>query len=129
MLEFVTEEETAEVRVPVFSIDGVAYTMPEHVPVNVAYKAMNMFRKEGPVATTFWLMEEMLGQDGLDAMLAYRSLNNERWNQVGKVLSEHVMGSLESEPGKRGSRNAGRKSAGSSTTKRISKRTSAGSTT
>jgi hypothetical protein len=86
-------------REPIFSIDGMEYTMPVEVPGSVALEAMEMFRTLGDAAATPWLLDLMLGVDGHRA-LRESGASKGQVGQVATVIRDKVFGDLEGDQGK-----------------------------
>jgi len=129
MLELVTSKNSEPVElVPIFSIDGTVYQMPVEVPAYIGLRYLKMLRTQGELIANGWVLEEMLGTEAYEALSNFKGLKAEHLEQLQEVVGKHVLGSLE-EPekvaaGKASLRPVPTKSAGRSTTRRTSKRTS-----
>lgn len=130
MLELVTPASDEAVEtVPLFSIDGKEYGIPAVISASLGLKYLKMLRTQGEVVAGGWVLEEMLGEEGYDALSNFKGLTTKQLEQLCEIAGKHALGSLE-EPekavtvGKASLRPVSAKSAGRSTTKRISKRTS-----
>jgi hypothetical protein len=84
-------------REPLFSIDGVEFTVPRQVPTNVGLKAMRRVAELGEAAGTQWLMVFILGQDGWDALEKCDDLTRGDLEAIQTVVREKVFGSQEEE--------------------------------
>jgi hypothetical protein len=130
MLELVTSTSDEPVATtPLFSIDGREYSIPTVVPPSVGLRYLKMLRTQGELIANGWVLEEMLGTEAYEALSEFKGLTNAHLMQLTEVVGKHVLGSLE-EPeraaavGKASLRPVPTRSAGRSTTRRTSKRTS-----
>jgi hypothetical protein len=96
LVEIVSAPEGEEAPpIAVFSIDGEVHTMPSRVPASMALEALDMFRHQGEMAATAWMLEEVLGTESYDALKACRALTGEHLKAIMDKVTEHVMGNLE----------------------------------
>jgi hypothetical protein len=63
-----TEEDK---RIPLFFIDDVPYTVPKAPRQTIGLKYLQILHEEGEGEATFFLMTEMLGEEGYQALLDY----------------------------------------------------------
>jgi hypothetical protein len=63
-----TSRELSQEREEVFSIDDKAYTVLKVVPGNVGLQAMDKMASLGELIGVRWMMIELLGQEGYDAL-------------------------------------------------------------
>lgn len=84
-------------REPIFSIDGVEYTIPKKVPTNVGLEAMEKVSELGGAAGTRWLMVLMLGQKGWDALRTCEDLEPADLQAVQEVIRTRVFAEVEPE--------------------------------
>jgi len=85
------EVETIEL----FSIDGVSYTIPNKARVNVGLKYMKLMREQSPTAADAWLLEELVGKEGFEALTGYDDLSAEILEQIVAAAAKVVLGELE----------------------------------
>jgi hypothetical protein len=75
------------------SKDGTKHYMPDPVPAEFAFVAMEMFRDEGDAAASLWLVQEVFGQDGYLALRAEAS--TAQLEAVMEIVKTHVLGDEE----------------------------------
>jgi hypothetical protein len=84
-------------RVPVFSIDGKAYTMPAEVKPHVGLRYLWMLKQDGADYAGAWLMEQVLGADGFKALAEYEPLTKQQFEDIQVIIRNHTLGSVEGE--------------------------------
>ncbi|MDQ3760971.1 MAG: hypothetical protein M3460_04530 [Actinomycetota bacterium] len=89
------EPDTPEDEIELFSIDGVAYTIPAKPRVNVALKYLWHVRQYGEDRAAAELMESLLGPKGFQALVEYDDLQPEQFGQILTIAQQHVLGALE----------------------------------
>jgi hypothetical protein len=129
MLELVRSKDRAdEPMADLFSLDGVVYRIPVRIGKNVALAYLKVQREQGEGPALSWVLEKVLGEDGYAALCSYDELEEEHLEQLGEIVSKHVLGALEQPDqvtqGKARSSRAPRKSGGRPATSRTLKRTS-----
>ena len=92
VLELSSADVVSEDRIPLFSIDGTEYTMPAEVPGYVSVEVIDLWATQGEAAGTRWLMRELLGEDGYDALRTCKTITKAQVRQVTKILVEHALG-------------------------------------
>ena len=92
VLELSSEDVVSGERIPLFSIDGTEYTMPAEVPGYVGLEVVELWATEGEAAGTRWLMRELLGGEGYDALRTCRTITKAQMRQVTKILVQHALG-------------------------------------
>ena len=92
VLELCSADVVSEDRIPLFSIDGTEYTMPAEVPGYVSVEVIDLWATQGEAAGTRWLMRELLGEDGYDALRTCKTITKAQVRQVTKILVEHALG-------------------------------------
>lgn len=90
--------DTAGEVVELFSAGGRTYTVPARPRVNVALKYMRAIRKIGPTLAEAQLLEDLLGEDGYDALCDCDLLTAEQLSQIAELASKHALGALEEAP-------------------------------
>jgi len=81
--------------VPVFYIDDVEYSMPRRVHPNVGLQYLRMARDKGPEIAVVWLLEEVLGTEGYEALMGYDALTDEQLGQVMEIIKRNALGAQE----------------------------------
>lgn len=84
-------------RIPIFSVDGTEYTIPADVPAYVSLEAQELLATQGMVVAERWLMVELLGQDGWDALRSCKTLTRAQYRKLAASIVEHAMGPDEDE--------------------------------
>lgn len=84
-------------REPLFSIDGVEYTIPKSIPTNVGLKAMRRVAELGEIAGTQWLLVYLMGQDAWDALEKCEDLTREDLGAIQEVVRRKAFGDQEAE--------------------------------
>lgn len=97
MLEFTTKPApgTEETRVPLFSVDGVEYSMPAEIHAGFALQVLERVVNVGEVAAIPWILRKLVGDKGVDALFAAKNFQTTDLDTLGKIVQEHVMGALE----------------------------------
>lgn len=86
-------------KVPLFEIDGVEYGMPARIGPNVGLKALRIARTQGSDVAEAWLLEEVLGGEGYEALMNFNALEVEDLEQIMSIVQKHVMGQAERRAG------------------------------
>lgn len=82
MVQLKSDVEAGE-RIPLFSLDGVEYTIPAKAPFKVALKFMNESKRSGnDMFAALQLLEDMLGKDAYDKLLDFDGLTDELMGQI-----------------------------------------------
>lgn len=121
-LDSTVEDETTEVdTIPVFSINGITYSMPTSIRPHVALKYLWLLKERSPDYATSWLMEAVLGREGFQALVDYEPLTPAQFDAIKDIVQNAALGVTE-DPGKapkvRYSGNGSKKSRGSRSTSR-----------
>ncbi|RPE39741.1 hypothetical protein EDD90_2758 [Streptomyces sp. Ag109_O5-1] len=95
VVRLTTDPDKAEVRIPLFSIDGKEYSIPARPRLNVALQFMHMTRKQGDTTAMDFLLEKLLGTDGYQALREYDALTPEHFAKITAIASEVTLGALE----------------------------------
>lgn len=91
-----SSKSTKEVeQIELFSLDGVSYTIPNKARVNVGLRYMKIMRDESAQAADAWLLEELVGKDGFEALMNYDDLTPEILEQIVQGAAKVVLGELE----------------------------------
>jgi len=83
-------------REPLFSVDDQVYTMPSVVELgdSIALAALLRFQPDED-AKGVLLVNELCGQDAVNALLADSTMTRGEWETVVKVLTEKAFGPTE----------------------------------
>lgn len=95
MINIDTSQKISTDREPLFSIDGVEYTMPREVSASLTLEAMERFETLGEIRATRWLMVELLGQEGYDALRRCKEVTVRQFLQIQEVLRDRALGTQE----------------------------------
>lgn len=85
-------------RVRLFQIDGTWHTIPYEVPMTVGLTYMAKIASGDPaeqLGATDFVLREALGPEGYAALLAYKHLRRDHFEQILAIVMRLVMGSLE----------------------------------
>lgn len=97
LVELVSEEidGTELDAIPLFSIDGETYSMPATVSAATSLKALDIARRQGQAESISWVLEEVIGSEGYNALMNFKSLKPSQLQAIITVVTGHVMGSME----------------------------------
>lgn len=99
-LQFTTPEQVEEIeRAPLFSIDGVTYTIPTTVPPARALKVMRSYRLYGEQVALTEMLEEMIGTPAYLALMEWPHLTNDNLASLLDAVQKVVVGALETPKG------------------------------
>lgn len=99
-LRLVTPENPPEVEeVELFSIDGRAYMVPREVSPAVSLRFLKAARQVGAELAMGELLEEMLGEEGYDALMNFKYLTQQNLVDLMELVKRHAMGALEGPKG------------------------------
>lgn len=94
LVEIVTSDEVVD-TIPLFSIDGVVYSIPAEVSASMALRVLDESRKNGQEAAMAGALEELLGEDAYQALLSCKSLKVSDLEKIMEAVQVHVLGDLE----------------------------------
>lgn len=77
---------------PVFELDGDVYQMPKRPSAGLSLGYLRKQSTEGPDAAIYWMMVEMLGEEGYDALANHPDLEAEQMEAIIKHVEERVLG-------------------------------------
>lgn len=95
MIEIKTNPAAVDEREPLFSLDGVEYTVPKLIGGEVSLQALERFRSEPELAVIAWMMETVIGKDAWKALRNAKGLDPKDLAAVIEAVREKVMGTLE----------------------------------
>lgn len=84
-------------REPLFSIDGVEYTIPVRLGGEIGLRATRLMQEQGEVAATLYVIEQTIGMDAYDALSKVDGLPPKTLAGILQVCRERVFGSMEEE--------------------------------
>jgi len=100
MIEISTSDPVSSERIDVFSIDGVTYGMPKDINGQFALEVLDQIRSVGTEGVVAWMLEEAIGAKGYRALRNCETLKTADLKAVIKIVSDHVLGSVEEVAGK-----------------------------
>jgi hypothetical protein len=90
--------EAVEVEMePVFELDGDLYQVPVKPSAGLALGYLEMQSTQGPDAAVYWMMVEMLGEEGFNALKNHPDLERDQMDAVIQFIEKKVLGAV---PGK-----------------------------
>ena len=91
-LDFKSDKNKEVEQVEIFSIEGVPYSIPNKVKVNLQLKYLRELKLNGELQATYLLLETLLSPEGYEALMNYDDLTDEDFEAVVKVAQEVVFG-------------------------------------
>jgi len=88
-------------RVPAFSIDGKTYCISTRPKVNKALRYLHISRTQGPDAGIDFMLGELLGEEGYEALMNFDQLTEEQLKDVVTIASRIMTGAVEVPKGQR----------------------------
>lgn len=82
---------------PVFELDGDLYQIPAKPSAGLALGYLEMQSTQGPDAAVYWMMVEMLGEEGFNALKDHPDLEREQMDAIIGHIEKKVLGAV---PGK-----------------------------
>lgn len=95
VLRLTTRTDRDEERVPLFYIDDREYSVARRPGVNVGMQFLHLYRTQGEVAATDYVLGRLLGEDGYRALREYDDLSVEQFRQICQVVIKLALGPLE----------------------------------
>jgi hypothetical protein len=83
--------------VDVFELDGYMYRVPARPSAGLSLGYLEMQSTQGPDAAVYWMMVEMLGEDGFAALKNHPDLEREQMEAIIQYIEKQVLGAV---PGK-----------------------------
>jgi hypothetical protein len=90
--------EGAEVEVPMeplFELNDEVYLIPKKPSAGMALGYLERQTEVGPDAAIHWMMLEMLGEEGYDALKNHPTLERETLDQIIGKVEKKVLGGME----------------------------------
>lgn len=91
----ITTGEDAQTSETLFAIDGVRYDILVPVPAGYTLRAMDKMAEVGETAAMMWLLEEMIGAEGYDALKTNPAVTHVHLARILERLQELTMGEME----------------------------------
>lgn len=94
------EQAKREGRELLFTIDDVDFFMPKEPDPQIGFRMMRDLRRRGEIYAYAGLIEELLGEDVLDALADTKSMSREDWDTIGEILATKVFSRMKDPMGK-----------------------------
>lgn len=75
-----------------FRLDGKEYEVCINPPASLMLRYMDRVRKWGPTAAISWLLEELVGGEGYEALLASPKVSQKDFGRISDAAVRIVMG-------------------------------------
>jgi len=102
-VRLITGSAPAAPNIELFSLDGVAYTIPAKPRVNLALRYLWHAKQYGEDRAAADLLESLLGAEGFEALVNYDDLTGEQFEAIMAAATKYTLGALEDGTGKSGS--------------------------
>jgi hypothetical protein len=99
-----------EQRVPLFFIDDKAYTVPRFPNPAVGLRYLKILHEESEGEAVYYLLQNMLGEEGYDALMEYSEANKLSPEQFEAVVAKALRIATRQDEGPKGIRANGRNS-------------------
>jgi hypothetical protein len=89
-----TTEQRAEEEitvVPLFSLDGKIYEVPDRVPYIEALRSIETANTRGEAAAVAYQLRLLLGAEGYEILMGFEDLEEDQFTQIVERASEIVM--------------------------------------
>lgn len=94
-LDVAPDDAPEQERVTLFAIGETEYSVPAKPRVNVALRYLRNVRKIGPVLAESALLEDLLGEDGYEALCGFEDLTPENMQAISEAANKLALGVLE----------------------------------
>lgn len=78
-----------------FTINGKAYQLWVNAPASVGLTYLKMVRTKGAESAAVWIMEQMIGEDGYEALMNYPKLKEKDVKRIMDIVKEYAMANEE----------------------------------
>jgi hypothetical protein len=101
ILKFTTADadDEPEARAPLFSVNGVEYTIPAEPRLDIGLRASRILARSNPSVAESramdYVLTAMLGEDGYDALLSVRKLDMKAFALIVATCQERTIGQVE----------------------------------
>lgn len=92
--ELPKSEQSTEM-VELFTLNGKTYSIPRKPRINVALKFLDVAKREGQDLAAGFLLEEVIGREGYEALMDYEDLTPEQFQEIVLAAQKVVLGGLE----------------------------------
>ena len=86
---------TDDTRVPLFEANGVMYTILARPQMEIGLQYLHLSVTEGEQQATNYLLGELLGEDGYEALRTFKGLTSKQFGQVVTIATQIALGSVE----------------------------------
>ena len=83
---------------PVFQIDDDIYRIPKKPSAGLALGYLEKQSTEGPDSAVYWMMVQMLGEDGYQALKNHPALERSQMDAIIQHIEKRVLGGIEGNP-------------------------------
>jgi hypothetical protein len=87
-------------RIPVFSLDGVVYTIPGRVPAGLTLQVMEDMGTRGEEAAMVSALRTLMGEEAYTALKTCEYLTSEQLAEILDSVMERITGAVEKARGK-----------------------------
>jgi hypothetical protein len=84
-------------REPIFTIDGVEFTIPVELGAEVGMQATKIAHEKGEIAMTMFVVEKTIGMAAFEALSNVPNLPKSTFSGIMRVCREKVFGGTEEE--------------------------------
>lgn len=100
IIDFTVDENFEEEQKyeTLFTVNGKAYDLWVNAPASVGLRYLKMVRKEGGESAAVWILEQMIGEDGYDALMGIPNLKDKDLQRIMKIVKEYAMANEEDSP-------------------------------
>lgn len=85
----------ADERVTLFYLDDKEFTIPARPRANLSLQYLDKVKNEGSEYANAWLMEQMLGVEGYEALMNHEYLEPEQLKTIMDLCQKQTVGKLE----------------------------------
>jgi hypothetical protein len=89
-----------EERIPIFTINGVDYSIPRRPQMGLGLKFSRDRRSYGSDVAVVNLLTSMIGEEGFEALINYDGMTVEDLETITEICSRAAMGKLEAQRAK-----------------------------
>lgn len=75
-----------------FTVDDKEYALWINPPASVGLAYLKMVKEENTEAAAVWLLEQMIGEDGYEALMGLPDLKEEDLTRIMKICKQYSMG-------------------------------------
>jgi hypothetical protein len=86
------QEVEVEERALLFTVDDREFSMLLNPPSSMMLEYLDIARNEGANVAFSWGMEQMLGQEAYEVLLAEPRVSKEQFQQLGEIVIGQLMG-------------------------------------